>query len=65
MLPDSTLLKSLQMDLRDHEMSHYGQGIQARRDASQRRDLVNGELVAGFPTPLRPNRAPTAAACST
>jgi len=58
MLPNSTLLKSLQIDLSGHEMSHYGQGIQARRDASQRRDLVNGELLAGFLDALKAKQGP-------
>lgn len=58
MLPNSTLLKSMQIDRSGHEMSHYHQGDPPRREASQRRDLTNSELLAGFLDALKAKQGP-------
>jgi len=44
--PISTLLTSLGIKVAAHDMSHYSPG--ERRDASQRRDLAQSELLAGL-----------------
>ncbi len=44
--PISTLLTSLGIKVAAHDMSHYSPG--ERRDASQRRDLAQSELLASF-----------------
>jgi hypothetical protein len=44
--PISNLLKSLSIKVAPHDMSHYSIG--ERMDASQKRDRVQSELLAGF-----------------
>ncbi len=44
--PISNLLKSLSIKVAPHDMSHYSAG--QRMEASQRRDQVQSELLAGF-----------------
>ena len=44
--PISTLLTSLGIKVAAHDMSHYSPG--ERREASQRRDLAQSKLLAGF-----------------
>jgi hypothetical protein len=45
-LPIANLLKSLAIKVAPHDMSHYSVG--ERMDASQKRDRVQSELLAGF-----------------
>lgn len=44
--PVASLLKSLDLSIAAHDMSHYGRG--ASMDASQRRDAAQSELLAGL-----------------
>ncbi len=52
--PISTLLTSLGVKVAAHDMSHYSPG--ERREASQRRDLAQSELLAGFLDRLKATR---------
>ena len=54
--PISTLLTSLGIKVAAHDMSHYSPG--ERREASQRRDLAQSELLAGFLDRLRETKEP-------
>jgi len=46
--PVSTLLTSLDIKVHPHDMSHYHTTLGEKLDASQRRDLAQSELFAGF-----------------
>lgn len=46
--PVSTLLTSLDIKVAPHDMSHYHSTLGEKLDASQRRDLAQSELLAGF-----------------
>jgi hypothetical protein len=46
--PVSTLLTSLDIKVHPHDMSHYHTTLGEKLDASQRRDLAQSELLAGF-----------------
>lgn len=46
--PTSTLLTSLDIKVAPHDMSHYHSTMGEKLDASQRRDLAQSELLAGF-----------------
>ena len=46
--PVSTLLTSIGVTVFPHDMSHYGTVNGEKLDASQRRDLAQSELLAGF-----------------
>jgi hypothetical protein len=46
--PVSTLLTSLGIKVAPHDMSHYHSTMGEKLDASQRRDLAQSELLAGF-----------------
>ncbi len=46
--PVSTLLTSMDIKVHPHDMSHYHNTLGEKFDASQRRDLAQSELLAGF-----------------
>lgn len=46
--PVSTLLTSIGIKVAPHDMSHYHSTLGEKRDASQQRDLVQSELLAGL-----------------
>jgi hypothetical protein len=46
--PVSTLLTSIGIKVAPHDMSHYHSTLGEKLDASQRRDLTQSELLAGF-----------------
>ena len=46
--PVSTLLTSIGIKVAPHDMSHYHSTMGEKLEASQRRDLVQSELLAGF-----------------
>jgi hypothetical protein len=46
--PVGTLMKSLDLKVHPHDMSHYHSTLGEKLDASQRRDLAQSELLAGF-----------------
>ena len=46
--PVRTLLTSLDIKVHQHDMSHYHSTLGEKLDASQRRDLAQGELLAGL-----------------
>jgi hypothetical protein len=46
--PVSTLLTSLDIKVAPHDMSHYHSTMGEKLEASQKRDLVQSELLAGF-----------------
>ncbi len=46
--PVNTLLTSLDIKVHPHDMSHYHTTLGEKLDASQRRDLAQSELLAGF-----------------
>ncbi len=46
--PVSTLLTSLGIKVAPHDMSHYHSTLGEKLDASERRDLAQSELLAGF-----------------
>ncbi len=54
--PVSTLLTSLGIKVAPHDMSHYHSTMGEKRDASQRRDLVQSELLAGLIDKLKATR---------
>jgi hypothetical protein len=51
--PVSTLLTSIGIKVAPHDMSHYHSTLGEKLEASQRRDLVQSELLAGFITKLK------------
>ena len=51
--PVSTLLTSLGIKVAPHDMSHYHSTLGEKLEASQRRDLAQSELLAGFITKLK------------
>jgi len=46
--PVNTLLTALDIKVHPHDMSHYHTTLGEKLDASQRRDLAQSELLAGF-----------------
>jgi hypothetical protein len=46
--PVATLLTSLDIKVHPHDMSHYHTTLGEKLDASQRRDIAQSELLAGF-----------------
>jgi hypothetical protein len=46
--PVSTLLTSMDIKVHPHDMSHYHTTLGEKLDASQRRDIAQSELLAGF-----------------
>ena len=46
--PVSTLLTSMDIKVAPHDMSHYHSTMGEKQEASQRRDLAQSELLAGF-----------------
>lgn len=46
--PVSTLLTSMDIKVAPHDMSHYHSTMGEKLDASQRRDIAQSELLAGF-----------------
>jgi hypothetical protein len=46
--PVSTLMTSIGIKVAPHDMSHYHSTLGEKLDASQRRDLAQSELLAGF-----------------
>ena len=46
--PVQTLLTSIGVTVHPHDMSHYHTTLGEKLDASQRRDLAQSELLAGF-----------------
>jgi len=54
--PVSTLLTSLDIKVHPHDMSHYHTTLGEKLDASQRRDLAQSELLAGFLDKLKAAR---------
>lgn len=54
--PVSTLLTSLGIKVAPHDMSHYHSTLGEKLDASQRRDLAQSELLAGFLDKLKATR---------
>ena len=46
--PVNTLLTALDIKVHPHDMSHYHSTLGEKLDASQRRDLAQSELLAGF-----------------
>jgi hypothetical protein len=46
--PVNSLMKSLDIKVHPHDMSHYHSTLGEKLDASQRRDLAQSELLAGF-----------------
>jgi Protein of unknown function (DUF1552) len=56
--PVDTLLKALNIAVHPHDMSHYHSTLGEKLDASQRRDLAQSELLAGFLDKLKATREP-------
>ncbi|NBX30041.1 hypothetical protein EBR04_06305, partial [bacterium] len=54
--PIQHLLKSLDIDVAAHDMSHYNPG--ERTEASQRRDVAQSELLAGLIDRLKATKEP-------
>ena len=54
--PVSTLLTSMDIKVAPHDMSHYHSTMGEKLDASQRRDLAQSELLAGFIDKLKATR---------
>jgi hypothetical protein len=46
--PVATLLTSMDIKVHPHDMSHYHTALGEKLDASQRRDIAQSELLAGF-----------------
>ncbi len=46
--PVATLLKAMEIKVHPHDMSHYHTTLGEKLDASQRRDIAQSELLAGF-----------------
>ena len=51
--PVSTLMTSIGIKVAPHDMSHYHSTLGEKLDASQRRDLAQSELLAGFVDKLK------------
>jgi len=56
--PVDTLLKALNIAVHPHDMSHYHTTLGEKLDASQRRDLTQSELLAGFIDKLKATKEP-------
>ena len=56
--PVDTLLKALNIAVHPHDMSHYHSTLGEKLDASQRRDLAQSELLAGFLDQLKATKEP-------
>jgi hypothetical protein len=56
--PVDTLLKALNIGVHPHDMSHYHSTLGEKLDASQRRDLTQSELLAGFLDQLKATKEP-------
>jgi len=56
--PVDTLLKALNIAVHPHDMSHYHSTLGEKLDASQRRDLTQSELLAGFLDQLKATKEP-------
>jgi hypothetical protein len=56
--PVDTLLKALNIAVHPHDMSHYHTTLGEKLDASQRRDLTQSELLAGFLDQLKATKEP-------
>ncbi len=56
--PVDTLLKALSIAVHPHDMSHYHTTLGEKLDASQRRDLTQSELLAGFLDKLKATKEP-------
>jgi hypothetical protein len=56
--PVDTLLKALNIAVHPHDMSHYHTTLGEKLDASQRRDLTQSELLAGFLDKLKATKEP-------
>jgi hypothetical protein len=56
--PVDTLLTSLDIKVFPHDMSHYHSTMGEKFDASQRRDIANGELLAGLLDKLKASVEP-------
>jgi hypothetical protein len=56
--PVDTLLKALNIAVHPHDMSHYHSTLGEKLDASQRRDLTQSELLAGFLDQLKVTKEP-------
>jgi len=56
--PVDTLLKALSIAVHPHDMSHYHTTLGEKLDASQRRDLAQSELLAGFLDKLKATKEP-------
>jgi hypothetical protein len=56
--PVDTLLKALGIAVHPHDMSHYHTTLGEKLDASQRRDLTQSELLAGFIDKLKATEEP-------
>ncbi|MCC6267344.1 MAG: DUF1552 domain-containing protein, partial [Dehalococcoidia bacterium] len=56
--PVDTLLKALSIGVHPHDMSHYHTTLGEKLDASQRRDLTQSELLAGFIDKLKATKEP-------
>jgi Protein of unknown function (DUF1552) len=56
--PVDTLLKALNIGVHPHDMSHYHTTLGEKLDASQRRDLTQSELLAGFLDKLKSTKEP-------
>jgi hypothetical protein len=54
--PVSTLLTSIGIKVAPHDMSHYHSTMGEKLEASQRRDLVQSELLSGFLDKLKATR---------
>jgi len=46
--PVATLLKAMDIKVHPHDMSHYHTTLGEKLDASQRRDIAQSEMLAGF-----------------
>jgi hypothetical protein len=54
--PVSTLLTSIGIKVAPHDMSHYHSTLGEKLEASERRDLVQSELLSGFLDKLKAAR---------
>jgi hypothetical protein len=56
--PVNTLLTALGIKVHPHDMSHYHTTLGEKLDASQRRDIAQSELLAGFLDKLKATKEP-------
>ncbi len=56
--PVSTLLTSIGITVHPHDMSHYHTTLGEKLEASQKRDLTQSELLAGFLDQLKATKEP-------